>query len=45
VRAGAELVSVTDVTGGVQTVTRVSIEVEGTEKPACVIEAISRYVV
>ena len=43
VRAGAELLEVEDVRGGVQTTMRITIEVEGSDKPACVIEALSRY--
>ena len=43
VRGTATLTSVTDVAGGLQTVMTVSIEVEGASKPACVIEAISRW--
>jgi acyl dehydratase len=42
VRAGAELVSAEDVPGGVQVVNRVTIEVEGAEKPSCVAETVSR---
>ncbi len=42
VRAGAELVSVEDVAGGLQLVNRVTIEVEGAEKPSCVAETVSR---
>jgi acyl dehydratase len=44
VRAGVELVEVTDVAGGgVQTKMRITMEIEGTDKPACVIEALSRF--
>jgi acyl dehydratase len=43
VRAGAELVTVDDVPGGVQTTMLVTIEVEGSDKPACVIESLSRF--
>ena len=43
VRAGADLQSADDIAGGVQTVMVITIEVEGTDKPACVIEAVSRY--
>ena len=43
VRGGAELVSVDDVAGGIQTMMRITIELEGSEKPACVIESLSRY--
>jgi acyl dehydratase len=42
VRAGAELVSVEEVAGGLQLVSRVTIEVEGAEKPSCVAETVSR---
>lgn len=43
VRAGAELVAVDDVPGGVQTTMRVTVEVEGSDKSACVVEALSRF--
>ncbi len=43
VRGGAELVAAEDVKGGVQATVRVTVEIEGGEKPACVIETISRY--
>ena len=43
IRAGGELVSLEDVKGGVQAVVRVTIEIEGKDKPACVVDAISRY--
>jgi acyl dehydratase len=42
VRAGAELIEAEDVPGGVQVVNRVTIEVEGSEKPSCVAETVSR---
>jgi acyl dehydratase len=45
VRAGAEMVEVTDVNGGIQTLVRVTIEVEGGTKPACVIDSLSRWLV
>jgi acyl dehydratase len=45
VRAGVELVEVTEVAGGLQTRMQVTMEVEGSEKPACVIEALSRFIV
>ena len=44
-RGGAELLSATSITGGVQTTMRVTVEIESTEKPACVVDAISRYLV
>jgi acyl dehydratase len=43
VRGGAELLEVTDVPGGIQTVMKITIEIEGAPKPACVIEAVSRW--
>jgi acyl dehydratase len=43
VRGGAELVAADDVPGGIQTTMRITIEIEGGTKPACVIESISRY--
>ena len=43
VRAGAELLEVTDVPGGIQTKMGITIEVEGNAKPACVIESLSRF--
>src|SRR5438270_10247091 len=43
VRGGVDLVSVEDIKGGVQTMMRITVEVEGSTKPACVVEAISRY--
>ncbi len=43
VRAGAELIAAAEVTGGIQTTMRITIEVDGSDKPACVIDALSRY--
>jgi acyl dehydratase len=45
IRGGAELVAVEDVAGGIQTTMVVTIEVAGSDKPACVIESLSRYLV
>ena len=45
IRAGAELVDVTDVNGGLQTLVRITIEIEGSDRPACVIESLSRWLV
>ena len=45
IRGSAELVSAEEVKGGaVQAVSRVTVEVEGSERPACVVDTISRYV-
>ena len=42
VRATFELLSVEDVEGGVQVVSKVTVEREGGEKPVCVAETVSR---
>ena len=44
VRGSAEIIKVEDTKdGGVQAVTRVTVEIEGQERPGCVIDTISRY--
>jgi acyl dehydratase len=44
VRAGAELLEVEDTKdGAVQAKIRVTVEIQGSDKPACVIDTISRY--
>jgi acyl dehydratase len=45
VRGGAELVEVSDVAGGIQTTMVITIEIEGQDRPACIIESLSRYLV
>ena len=45
IRARAELASAEDVPGGVQTTVLITVELEGSDKPACVIESLSRYLV
>ena len=42
-RAGAELVGVDDVAGGVQVAMKLTFEVEGASKPSCVAEVVYRY--
>jgi acyl dehydratase len=42
-RAGGELTDVRDVPGGIQTTMTVTVEVEGSDKPACVAEILSRF--
>jgi acyl dehydratase len=42
-RGGAQLVEVTDVPGGVQTVMGITVEIEGSDKPACVLDSLSRW--
>ncbi len=43
VRGNVRLESAEDVTGGVQTTMVITVELEGSERPACVVEAISRW--
>ena len=42
-RAGVELIDVTEVAGGIDTTMRITVEREGTEKPVCVVDSLSRY--
>ena len=44
IRGGAELIEVENTKdGGVQAKIRVTVEIEGGERPACVVDTISRY--
>ena len=43
VRGGAELVQVDEVSGGYQAVIRITVEVEGSDRPACVVDSVSRF--
>ena len=45
IRAGAELTEVSEVPNGLQTKIVITIEVEGSPKPACIIESLSRWLV
>lgn len=45
IRGHVRSLSVEDVKGGVQSITQITIEIEGAPKPACVAEFISRYAV
>jgi len=42
-RGSAELVEVTEVGAGLQTLMRITIELEGSVEPACVIDSLSRW--
>ena len=42
-RGGVELVAVDDVAGGIDTTMVITVEREGTPKPVCVVESLSRY--
>ncbi len=43
IRASGQLVEVDDVPGGVQVVARVTVEVDGAPKPACIADTVSRF--
>lgn len=43
IRGTGELVKAEEAKGGVQAVVRVTVEIEGAEKPACVVDTISRF--
>jgi acyl dehydratase len=43
IRGRAQVLEATDVQGGVQIVVRVTIEIEGGDRPACVADTISRF--
>lgn len=43
IRAVGEVVDVEEVKGGVQSIVRVTVEIENEQKPACVVDTISRY--
>ncbi len=42
-RAAGEVVSVEEIKGAIQSVVRLTVEIEGEDKPACVMDTISRY--
>ena len=43
IRAGAEITQVDDVPGGIQTTITITVEREGSDKPVCVVESLSRW--
>ncbi|HUH38141.1 MAG TPA: MaoC family dehydratase [Spongiibacteraceae bacterium] len=43
VRGSGELVAVEEIKGAIQSVVRVTVEIEGSDRPACVVDTISRY--
>ena len=43
VRGVGEFIEIKEIGGGFQSVLRVTIEIEGEDKPACVVDTISRY--
>jgi acyl dehydratase len=42
-RGTAELVACDDIAGGVQTTILITVEVDGADEPACVVESLSRW--
>ncbi|TCO57089.1 MaoC family dehydratase [Actinocrispum wychmicini] len=44
VRGSAELLDITDVPGGKQAITKFTVEIEGSDKPGCVAETVSRII-
>jgi len=43
IRGRGEIVQVEEMKGGIQSVVRVTVEIEGSDKPACIADTISRY--
>ena len=43
VRGGATITAVDEIAGGVQTTITITIQIEGQDKPACVIESLTRW--
>ncbi len=43
IRGRGEIRGVTEIDGGVHVVTRVTVELEGSEKPAAIVDTVSRY--
>ena len=43
IRGVGDLISAEEMKGGVQSVVRVTVEIDGQERPACVVDTISRY--
>ena len=43
IRGAGEVMSAEEVKGGVQVVVRITVEIEGSERPACIVDTISRF--
>ncbi|MDC3401866.1 MaoC family dehydratase [Alphaproteobacteria bacterium] len=43
IRAHGELIHIEEVKGGYQSTCRITVEIEGEERPACTVDTISRY--
>jgi acyl dehydratase len=44
-RGIGEILDVTDVPGGVQAKIRITVEIDGADKPACVVDSLSRFLI
>lgn len=44
IRGGGELITAEEIKGNIQVTVRVTVEIEGSERPGCVIDTISRFV-
>ena len=42
-RGAGELIAVEEIKGAIQSVVRVTVEIKGSDRPACVVDTISRY--
>lgn len=43
IRGTAEIAEAEEIAGGVQVIIKVTVEIEGESKPACVVESVTRY--
>jgi acyl dehydratase len=43
IRGVGEIITVEEIKGAIQSIVRVTVEIEGSDKPACVVDTISRY--
>ncbi|TNF64934.1 MAG: dehydratase, partial [Deltaproteobacteria bacterium] len=43
IRGGAEVLSVEEAKGGIQSIVRVTVDIEGEDRPACIAETVSLY--
>jgi acyl dehydratase len=43
IRAVGEVISAEEIKGAIQAVVRVTVEIEGAERPACIADTVSRY--
>ena len=43
IRGAGEVIGAEEVKGGIQVVVRITVEIEGSERPACIVDTISRF--